>query len=416
MIRVVVWLLYAAVIYVTIFSLLIFLENGRLKQQVEWLEKWPTVTLAVPAYNEEDSIAMTLESILDVDYPEDKLEVIVVDDGSQDDTAEVVKNYTDDKRVKLIEQENKGKGGALNTALEASESVFFGCVDADSRLKDDSVKNIISNFDDDTAAIASAMKVYEPSNLLQKIQWMEYLVGIFMRNILGMINAIYVTPGPLSIYRRDVVEDMGGFDEESLVEDQEICFRLQKHHWKVKHSRKGEVYTIAPDNLRGYYNQRRRWYRGSLENMIKYKEMIFNRDYGDFGMFALPQNLLNIGLSMIVVFLMVYLTLQPLVTLFNQFLEIGFDAFMFSIPTFHELLKSVYWSILSTRFLSSILLGSLFSMSFFLAYLSARHTEESLLDQGVIPMLIYLAWYVIFTGVMWILVVLEVLLDRDGGW
>jgi cellulose synthase/poly-beta-1,6-N-acetylglucosamine synthase-like glycosyltransferase len=416
MIELVVWLLYAAVLYVTIFSLLVFLEKGRLRPEVEWLDTWPTVTLAIPAYNEEDSIAMTLESVLDLDYPRDKLEVIVVDDGSQDDTAEVVKQFADDERIKFIQQENQGKGGALNTALEESESTFFGCVDADSRLEEEAVKNIVSNFDRDTGAIASAMKVYEPSNLLQRLQWFEYLVGIFTRNILGMINAIYVTPGPLSIYRRQVLENVGGFDEDNLVEDQEICFRLQKNHWKVKHSRKGEVYTIAPDNLKDYYHQRKRWYRGSLENMIDYREMMLNPDYGDFGMFALPQNIVTSVISMMVVFLMTYLTLKPVFAFLQEFMSIGLQAFSFSTPTLGEVASSIYWAALSTRFLTVILLGTLFFLSFFLAYLSARHTEEKLLEQGFIPMIIYLAWYVIVIGVMWTLVTAEIILDIEGGW
>lgn len=416
MMQVVIWLLYAAILYVSIFSLLVFLENGRLKQEVEWLEHWPKVTLAIPAYNEEESIEMTLESILELDYPKDRLEVIVVDDGSQDGTSEVVKQYTDDERVELIQQENQGKGGALNTALERASGKFFGCVDADSRLEPESVKNIVSNFDEDTAAIASAMKVYEPKNMLQKIQWLEYLVGIFMRNILGMINAIYVTPGPLSIYRKDRIEELGGFDEDSLVEDQEICFRLQEQHWKVKHSRNGEVYTVAPDNLGDYYRQRKRWYRGSLENMIKYRKMILNPEYGDFGMFALPQNLITAGLSVLTLFLITYLSLQPVFSFLREFTQIGFQVFSFSIPTFGELLNSLYWSILSTRYMTTILLGSLFSLSFFLAYLASKHTGEKLTKYGLTATFIYLAWYVIFIGFMWMAVTVDMIRNPEGAW
>lgn len=416
MMQVFIWLLYAVVLYVSIFSLLVFLENGRLKQEVEWLDEWPMVTLAIPAYNEEDSIAMTIESVLDLDYPEDKLEVIVVDDGSQDDTAEVVKEYTDDERVELVQQENQGKGGALNTALDRASGKFFGCVDADSRLEPESVKNIVSNFDEDTAAIASAMKVHEPKNMLQDVQWLEYLVGIFMRNILGMINAIYVTPGPLSIYRKETIQDLGGFDEESLVEDQEICFRLQEKHWKVKHSRKGEVYTVAPDNLKDYYHQRKRWYRGSLENMIKYRKMILNPEYGDFGMFALPQNLITAALSVIVLFLITYLTLQPVFSLLLEFARIGFQAFSFSIPTVGEVLSAIYWSVLSTRYMTTIMLGSLFFLSFVLAYLASEHTDEKLTKHGLTATFIYLAWYVLFVGFMWLAVIIDMIRNPEGAW
>ena len=419
MIEPVIWLLYAAVLYVSIFSLLVFLEKGKLRQEVEWLDQWPGITLVIPAYNEEESIGMTIESALDVDYPEDKLNVIVVDDGSSDRTAEIAEEYTEDKRVELVQQENQGKGGALNTGLEKCETDFMACVDADSRLEENSIKNIVSKFDDDTAAIASAMKVYSPQNVLQKMQWLEYIVGIFMRNILGMINAIYVTPGPLSVYRSDVLKEVGGFDEDSLVEDQEICFRLQKHHWKVGHSRGGEVYTIAPDNIKDYYHQRKRWYRGSAENMLKYREMILNKDYGDFGLFALPQNIMTSILSVAVLLLTVYITIAPLTGVVSDFITLGFQAFDLSslIPSsLGELTTSIYWQVLNARYVTILMLGALFSISFLIAYLASEHTEEKLTKMGLIPTFIYLAWYVFFTGFVWMIVLIDMITDAERKW
>lgn len=418
MIEIAMWLLYGAILYTTIFTIMVFLESGRLKQEVEWLDEWPSVSIVIPAYNEEGSIAMTIESVLDVDYPKDKMEVIVVDDGSQDNTAEIARGYTDDERVQVISQENKGKGGALNTGLEAAEGKFLACVDADSHLTQESVKNIVSGFEEDVGAIASAMKVYQPENWIQKIQWLEYMVGIFMRNIMGIIDAINVTPGPLSIYRREVIEELGGFDEDSLVEDQEICFRLQESQWKVNHSRKGEVYTLAPPTFRKLLDQRKRWYRGSMENAIKYRHMIFNSDYGDFGFFGIPSNIAMAVLSVFALFLIAFLTLQPVYSIFLSVMEHGPEFFTFSVSSLSisVLLNQIYWGILNIRFINVLLLAFLFSLSFVVAYLAAKHTEESLFEQGIFFTFIYLAWYVFFIGFAWLVVFYEMLRDSDRGW
>jgi biofilm PGA synthesis N-glycosyltransferase PgaC len=405
MLHPIIWILYTVILYVTIFQIMVFLEKDELAPETDWLDVWPTLTVTVPAYNEEDTIGMTLDSILSAEYPEDKLEVIVVDDGSEDATAEKVREYTDRENVKLISQENQGKGGALNTGLEEATGEFFACVDADSRLTENSLKNIVSGFDEDTAAVASAMKVHNPQNLIQRIQWLEYLVGIFTRSLMGHINAIHVTPGPLSVYRTEALRDVGGFDEESLVEDQEICFRMQRNHWKVKHSRKGEVYTVAPATLRELYSQRKRWYRGGIQNLVKYKDMIFNGEYGEFGFFALPSKIVMGVLSIATVILISYLTFTPVLDFAVNFFQVGLDMFTLSGSlSIGLLLEEIYWSLISMRTTTYLLLATMFFLSAVLAYLAGKHTDERVLGQGVIPAVIYLAWFVFFIGFMWLVV------------
>jgi len=418
MIQPLLWVLYGATIYLTVFILLVFLDGGKLRPENEWLDEWPSISLVIPAYNEEDSIGMTIESCLGVNYPREKLEVIVVDDGSTDNTERNAREYEENDLVTVITQENKGKGGALNAGLEEASGEFMACVDADSRIMEDSLKNIVSQFGDDTAAIASAMKVHDPENMWQKIQWFEYMVGIFHRSIMSIINAIHVTPGPLSVYRRKVIEDVGGFDEDSLVEDQEICFRLQKHQWKVRSSRKGEVYTITPATFKDLYHQRKRWYRGSLENIVKYKEMMFNPKYGDFAFFGMPSKLLAGGLSIATLFLITYLTLNPILSMIGDFAQLGLDYFnpFLSGFSFSQFIYNTYWGIISIRYINVLLILAMFVVSGFLAYMAAKHTEENVLEQGLVPTFIYLAWYVLFVGFMWLVVVVEMILDIDTKW
>lgn len=405
-------MLYGAVLFISFFLLIVLLEHGGIKKPVEHRDNWPGLTLIIPAYNEEETIQMTIESILDVDYPEDKLEIIVVNDGSEDSTAEKVQPYTD--KLELINQENQGKGAALNTGLEKVETELFGCVDADSRLKDDSLKNIVSELDEDAGGIASAMKVYQPQNLLQRLQWVEYLMGIFLRNIMGFINSIHVTPGPLSIYRTDAVKDLGGFDPESLVEDQEICFKLQNNDWKISHSRRGEVYTVAPRTVREFYDQRYRWYKGALQNIVKYKHMILNREYGDFGVFSIPTKIAQSVLSVTALFIMAYYLTRPIYTTLQNVQRIGIEAYITALEmlTIPELLTKVYWALVSVNMVSVTLLGSLILLTLLLYVMTVEHTDENLFAQGVIPMVIYIFWYFLFVGAIWLIVYIDSLKDH----
>jgi len=412
MLALIVWALYAAVLFISFFLLIVLLERGRIKKEVEFRDEWPELTLIIPAYNEEDTIKMTIDSIIDADYPDDKLELIVVNDGSEDSTKEEVEPYTDE--ITLINQENQGKGAALNTGLEHVETDLFGCADADSRLKDDSLKYIVSELEEDAGGIASAMKVYQPKNLLQRLQWAEYLMGIFLRNIMSFIDSIHVTPGPLSIYRTEPVMELGGFDEESLVEDQEITFKLQNAGWKISHSQRGEVFTVAPDTVRKFYNQRYRWYKGSLQNIVKYKHMILNREYGDFGMFSIPTKIAQSALSVTALFIISYYLTKPIFDFTNSITRIGAEAYIRALETltFSDIVRDIYWSFISIEVVSLWLLGSLLFLTLILYYMTVEHTDENMFAQGVIPVVIYIFWYFLFVGAIWLIVFIDSIKDH----
>jgi cellulose synthase/poly-beta-1,6-N-acetylglucosamine synthase-like glycosyltransferase len=408
----IVWALYAAVLFISLFLLIVLLEHGGIKKEVEFRDDWPGLTLIIPAYNEEETIQMTIESVLDAEYPEDKLELIVVNDGSEDGTAEKVKPYTN--QLTLINQENQGKGAALNTGLKQVDTELFGCVDADSRLKDDSLKYIVSELEEDAGGVASAMKVYQPQNLLQKLQWAEYLMGIFLRNIMAFIDSIHVTPGPLSIYRTEPVRDEGGFDPDSLVEDQEICFKLQNAGWNISHSRRGEVFTVAPATIREFYDQRYRWYKGSLQNIVKYKHMVLNREYGDFGTFSIPTKIAQSVLSVTALFIIGYYLTKPIFEFINEIRRIGIKPYIrtIEIPLFSDVIEPAYWSLISIDVVSVFLLLSLFTLTLILYYMTVQHTDENMFEQGVLPIVIYIFWYFLFIGAIWMIVYVDSIKDH----
>lgn len=417
-----VWAIYTLVLFITFFLLITFLEEGKVKTKIEYPENWPEVTIAIPAYNEEETIKETIETALETEYPEGKKQIIVVNDGSSDRTREKAEKLVHKENVELINQENQGKGAALNTALEEAEGEIFACLDADSYLAEDSLKNIIAELGEDNAGLASAMKVHNPQNFLQRLQWVEYLVGIFLRNIMEEINSIHVTPGPLSIYRTEKLREVDGFDNTSLVEDQEICFRFQEKHWMVGHSRKGDSYTVAPATWKEFYNQRLRWYKGSIENIFKYKKMMLNPDYGDFGVFAVPTKLAQGLLSIAGMFILGYYFLNPIYEFLKEFSILKGDFFQttlsdLSIPF---IISTIEWLLLGMEWVTIIFLTTLIFFSTLIFYIATVHTEENPLEHGIIAPLMYMFWYFIAVGFMWLVsfisITLDIVLDREKRW
>jgi cellulose synthase/poly-beta-1,6-N-acetylglucosamine synthase-like glycosyltransferase len=260
------------------------------------IKSFPSVSVLIPAYNEEKNIERVVKSILRVDYPKGKLEVIVINDASTDRTRKIAEKLTRNEKVRLLNNRvNRGKAYSLNRGLKLARHELIACIDADSVVERDILKKMVSRFEDPrVASTTPALKVLKPKNFIEKIQFAEYLLNIFLRKSLAFIDSIHVTPGVFSIYRKTVLKKLGGFDEENLTEDMEIALRIHDAGYKIENSLDAISYTICPSTLRSLFKQRLRWYRGALQNTVKYKHMIFNRKYGNLGMFLLPFNFISI--------------------------------------------------------------------------------------------------------------------------
>ncbi len=399
MLKLLILAVYMVVLYTSAYLFLVLWESDTVNSEVEHRDEWPSLTVVIPAYNEEESIANTIESVLAADYP-GKKDLAVVNDGSIDDTGEIASQY-EDRGVKVISQENQGKGAALNRGLQEASGELFAVVDADSILKEDSLKNIVSRMDDDTAAVASAMKVYRPESLLERIQMVEYVVNVFARKLFERINSVHVTPGPLAIYRTDKIREIGGFDTESRVEDQEICFRLQERHEKLKHARDGEVYTIVPQTLKEYYRQRKRWYAGTFETIIQYRKMLLNPGYGDFGMFVMPSKVVNPLVSIFGLFIILFTLVRPVFSFLLDFTKLGWEVFNFQLVLTPAALSNILkWQVLGIDYTFLTMLGMLAIFSLSLVYMATIHVGERLRNIGILPAIIYVFWFFIIVGIM----------------
>lgn len=246
---------------------------------------YPPLSVIIPSYNSERTIGKCLRHVLRMQYPGRK-EVIVVDDASSDRTASIASGMG----VRVIRRtKNRGKASALNEAIRQAGGELVACIDSDtyppSGLLTQSVPYM---HEKGLGALTFFINVHAPKTLWQKMQSMEYLVAFgILPYITSKMTAILVTPGPLSIFRKQALLKIGGFDENNIAEDFEMGLKLNKHGYKIRYL-PIRVPTEVPSTFSGLMRQRLRWYRGTLVNLRLYKELLFNRKYSEVGMFGFP--------------------------------------------------------------------------------------------------------------------------------
>ena len=294
-------------------------------------KKYPSVTIIVPCFNEGKTIEKTVESILALNYPKSALSIFVVNDGSTDNTKEVLKKYEGHPNIKTFSIENGGKHNALNFAIEKTHSEIVACIDADSFVDPQSLRRLIRRFEDpEITAVTATIKITKPESYLQHIQKMEYFCTAFLWRTLSAMNAQYVTPGPFSAYRLEVLKKIGGFRQGHQTEDLEIGLRLLKQGYKIRNAETAYVYTTVPATFMTLYRQRVRWSYGFLNNMIDYRKLFFNKKVGNLG-FILP---ITTFLSLVPVYVagrMVWSIFDTIGNQFARYQAVGFYLKPFSL-------------------------------------------------------------------------------------
>lgn len=280
-------------LYFEVFLLITLFEKAPAQKDSRRPKYFPTVSIIVPVWNEEHTLAGTVESLLELDYPKDRLSITVVNDGSTDGTLAVADRFTGNSQVKILSKENGGKYTALNLGIAQSDAELVGCLDADSIVVSDALLEAVKRFEErpDAMAVVPAMKVWQPRRPLELMQAVEYTFGIFYKKMFDNLAAISVLPGPFSIYRRKIFDIVGPFKHAHQTEDMEMAFRMHKYGLPIVNAHTAVVYTKVPRTLRSLLKQRTRWSRGFLENSKDYRSMYFNPRYGYFGMLVLPFSL-----------------------------------------------------------------------------------------------------------------------------
>jgi cellulose synthase/poly-beta-1,6-N-acetylglucosamine synthase-like glycosyltransferase len=254
----------------------------------------PQIAVLIPAYNEEKVIVRTIRSVLNSDY--DNLRVIVIDDGSSDNTFEVARTaYAREiaaGRVEVLTKANGGKAAALNYALEQLDEDFYVGIDADTVIATDAITKLIPHFEDPRiGAIAGNAKVGNRVNLWTRWQALEYITSQnFERRALDLFNVVTVVPGAIGAWRTAAVKAAGGYPLNTVAEDADLTMNLLEQQYKVVYEDRALAFTEAPIDARGLMRQRFRWSFGILQSVWKHK-LAFVRNKA-MGLFALPNILI----------------------------------------------------------------------------------------------------------------------------
>ncbi len=269
-------------------------ENKRYRK-----EKNPFVSIIIPAFNEEKSIAESIESLKKITYR--NIEFLVMNDGSKDSTSKIVRKYIKgDKRFRFFDnKENKGKATVLNQGTKEARGEFVACMDADSLVQKNIVEKILPYFsDNDVGAVTVTVEVNKPKGLMHKIVALEFALGLSLfLKIFSFLDCVFVTPGPFSMYRKEILNKIGGFNPKNITEDHEIAFRIHKNGYEIKNCIEAKVYTNLPESFKGIYIQRRRWYSGAIQTFFQHRDMLARPRYGFFSYFV-PFNFFLIGLGL----------------------------------------------------------------------------------------------------------------------
>ena len=334
-------------VYVQIFFLVSFIEKRRSfvpPEDVIELPEYPTVTIIVPCYNEENTVDKTINSLSALDYPKDKLSIIIVDDGSIDNTWQHIQTYEGVPYIKIFKKKNGGKHAAVNHGLSHTTSEFVGCLDADSQVHPQALKRIMAYFQShpQMMAVLPSIVVDDPKNMIQYAQKVEYEMAIYNKKMLGISGGIHVTPGPFSIFRKKVFDDLGPYRKAHNTEDQEIALRMQEHGYKIDHCPTAYVYTSSPDTIPRLIRQRVRWIYGFLKNTMDYKRLIFKKKYGTVALLTMPSGLITVVGVVFLFFIFLWDTGQAI---YRKIIQIQAVGFSHSIPVH----ASFDWFFFSTR-------------------------------------------------------------------
>lgn len=382
---------YFSLFTAILFFLTFFEQKGQLKNPVP--KRYPSISVIVPAYNEERHITATIRSLLNLEYPKGKVEIIVIDDGSKDNTYAIACTFRK-QGVKVFTKSNSGKGDTLNFGLKHAHGELIACLDADSIVHSSCLKKMVGYFNDPRVmAVTPSMKIHQPKGILLRIQQIEYLLGVYLRKVFAYLGSIHVTPGPFSIFRKEFFDTYGGYDTDNLTEDIEIAMRIQSKQYIIENSIDANVWTIGPKTFKGLLRQRLRWYVGFLDNALKYKHMFANRNYGNLGMFFLPGVFVSTALVIALFFYMIY---KAVTTSYKQVLDL--IAIRFDVWPLLKFRFDIFYLHLSGLAILSII-GLVTGIT--MLVLARRHSKDK--DPVKVSFLLYLYVYLMLYAFWWLL-------------
>ncbi len=246
----------------------------------------PKVSVIIPAYNEEKSIVTSTTSVLNSNYPKNKLEVIIVNDGSTDKTENVLKEFLSKnnlRNVRLVTQPNSGKAHSLNNGIKNyAKGELVMCLDADSMLTKDTIRNAVRYFEQKSVvALASNVRIKKDKGILNLIQVFEYAISYQMKRAQTLFNIEYIIGGIGSVFRKSALESIDFYDTNTVTEDIDLTMKILRNGNKkqrVVFASDAITYTQSALTLDDLVKQRYRWKWGRYQTFLKNRSMFFSGD------------------------------------------------------------------------------------------------------------------------------------------
>lgn len=299
------------------------------------LSRFPVVpvTVLLAAYNEEQVIERTIRSVLNSEYP--LQEVLVVDDGSSDNTAKIVRRLSrENPRVRLLQQANTGKAVALNNGIANQHGEVVVTIDADTVITPKTVTNLVRRFVHDTAgdlgAVAGVVRVgNRTANILTRWQALEYVSQIGVdRAAQSLIDGIAIVPGACAAWRHSALQSAGGFKTDTLAEDADLAMTLHENGWRVEQDDEAHAFTEAPETLDDLLKQRIRWMYGVMQTMWKHRGLLFSVRHPGIGFIVLPNYFLSLLIPLLLLPLTIVMTFVAFQTGGLAMLLVAFGLFI----------------------------------------------------------------------------------------
>lgn len=411
-------LLYMAIMFffyaIGIIVLTAYLLNYR-KQDPSPNKKYG-VSVIVPMWNEEATIANTLDHLIAMKKEYDgPYEILVVDNNSKDNGVKIVKKYV--KKYKFIrlefEKEKQGKSFTVNTGIKKSKYELIATVDADSFPRANALQYVVGYFNNPkVGAVSTKMKVRDPKTLIEKFQNIEYMYSNFYMLALDYLGAIFVTRGPLSVFRKSVLLKIKGFVDPKITptEDMEITFRIRKAGYEICASKNALIDTKVMPTWKALYIQRQRWSTGTMKTFILHKDMLLNPVYNFFGLWVGPA----VAFSYFLLLFVVYYFIREVITnyhtiyafIWNLFNNVPFNTTWVPVFINHPIF-----------YLSYYMIFSLFSIFLLItAYNFAFKESEGKVKGNFIAFIFYVFIYYIFLLFSNIIAIGKTILKKDVRW
>ncbi len=382
-------IIFLSILFLRYFALLWFAYLGHSErnfQSSRRVQHLPPVSILIPAYNEGKVLERALTSLTRLEYPQ--FEVIVIDDGSSDDTLQIAAEWegrwgTGEFRV--ITKPNGGKATALNAGITQSKYPLIFCMDADSYVEPRTLLRSARHFDDPcVGAVAGNVKVENRHKVITRLQALEYIEGLNMpRRAQGFVAAVNIVPGPVGMFRREALEEIGCYDSDTFAEDADLTLKMLAAGWRIEYEDTAIAWSEAPESWTDLVQQRYRWTRGILQTIRKRKR-IFLRPFPDFPLWV---STLQLGFEALV-----WPAMNVFAHLFFVIVTLLFGA--------GEII--LHWIVLLTL------------LDLVAALVTVSMEEESL---ALVPMaLVYRFVFILFLDVVKMLATIEEIFRLEMGW